>query len=150
MAGPVTFHIDGLSELDAALGEFSKATAKNILKRVGKAALVPMAELAQSLAPVLTGSLKDSITEGTKLTSRQARLAKQAEGPSFVTIYMGPNDPAAVPQEFGTFDQPAQPFMRPAFAQEAENTIKRVADGLKPEIDKAAARARAKALKASR
>jgi len=150
MSGPVTFKIQGLSEMDEALGEFSKATAKNILKRVGKAALVPMADLAQSLAPKLTGQLRDSITEGTKLTSRQARLAKQDDNPSFTTIYMGPNDPAAIPQEFGTFDQPAQPFMRPAFAQEAEATIRRVADGLKPEIDKAAARARAKALKATK
>jgi HK97 gp10 family phage protein len=147
MSGPVTFKIEGLREMDAALGELKKATAKAVLRRVGKAALVPMADAAEANAPVLTGHLRDSITEGTKLTSRQSRLAKKADDRDFVTVYMGPNDPAAVPQEFGTVDQAAQPFMRPAFQAEAEGTIHRVADGMKPEIDKAAARARARALK---
>lgn len=147
MAGTVTIKIDGLRELDSALGELSKAAAKGVLRRVGKAALMPMAEAAEENAPVLTGHLKASITVGTKLTSRQTRLAKQADRKDFVTVYMGPNDPAAVPQEFGTVDDPPQPFMRPAFAAEAENTIKRVADGLRPEIETAAARARARALK---
>ena len=49
--GAVTIKIEGLRELDAAFGELSKATAKNTLIRVGKAALAPMAEVERRLAP---------------------------------------------------------------------------------------------------
>ncbi len=146
----VTMKIAGMRELDAALGEFKKTTAKAILVRVGKVALEPMAEVARALAPddPETGGndLRASIVVGTKLNPRQKRLAKK-EPKDFATVYMGTADPAGVPQEFGTVNHGPQSFMRPAFAQEARATIERVADGLKPEIDKTAARARARALK---
>jgi HK97 gp10 family phage protein len=146
----VTMKIAGLRELDAALGELSKATARNTLIRVGKAALEPMAEVARSLAPddPETGGndLKSSIVVGTKLTPRQKRLAKK-EPKDFATVYMGTADPAGIQQEFGNVNHPPQAFMRPAFAQEAQGTIDRVAKGLKPEIERSAARARARALK---
>jgi HK97 gp10 family phage protein len=153
MSGPVTVKFEGGMELDAAfrslMDDFdaSKATVKNTMRRGMKEALVPMADAAEANAPLLTGHLRDSITEGTKLTSRQARLEKQRDDKSFVTMFMGPNDPAAVPQEFGTFDQPAQPFMRPAFQAEAQGTITRLAGALKAQLDKAVSRAQAKALK---
>lgn len=146
----VTLKIAGLRELDAALGEFKKPTAKAILVRVGKAALEPMADVARSLAPddPETGGrdLGASIVVGTKLNPRQRRLAKR-EPKDFATVYMGTADPAGVQQEFGNVNHGPQSFMRPAFAQEVRATIDRVASGLRPEIDKAAARARAKALR---
>jgi len=152
MSAPVTVKFEGGRELDAALKSLaddfdaSKTTVKNVIRRGLKEALVPMADAAEANAPVLTGHLRDSITEGTKLTSRQARLAKR-EPKDFVTVYMGPNDPAAVPQEFGTVDQPAQPFMRPAFAAEAQATIGRVGTAIRAQLDKAVARAQRKAMK---
>ena len=146
----VTMKIEGLREMDAALGELSKAVARNTLIRVGKAALEPMAEVARSLAPddPETGGndLKASIVVGTKLTSRQKRLAKK-EPKDFATVHMGTADPAGIQQEFGNVNHGPQSFMRPAFAQEAQPTIDRVAKGLKPEIDKSVQRARARALK---
>lgn len=149
----VKMKIAGLRELDAALGEMKKATARAVLVRVGKAALEPMAEVARSLAPddPSTGGndLKASIVVGTKLNARQKRLAKK-EPKDFATVYMGTADVAGVPQEFGTVNHGPQPFMRPAFAQEAQPTIDRVAKGFGPEIEKTAARARAKALKAGK
>ena len=153
MSSPVTVKIEGLMELDAGLRSLmddfdaSKATVKNVMRRGAMEALVPMADAAEALAPVLTGHLRNSITESTRLTSRQARLNRKRDDKSTVTVFMGPNDPAAVPQEFGTFDQPAQPFLRPAFQAEAQNTIGRVAVSLKAQLDKAVKRAQAKALK---
>lgn len=147
---PVTMKIAGLRELDAALGELKKATARSVLVRVGKKALEPMAGAARRLAPddPATGGsdLKNNIVVGTKLNPRQKRLVKK-EPKDFAVVYMGTSDPAGVPQEFGTVNHGPQPFMRPAFEQEARATIDRVAQGLKPEIDKAAQRARARALK---
>jgi HK97 gp10 family phage protein len=148
----VTMHIEGLREMDAALAELSKAVAKNTLIRVGKAALEPMADVARSLAPddPETGGndLRHSINVGTKLSARQKRLAKK-EPKDFATVYMGvsPQAPQGGLQEFGTVNHGPQSFMRPAFQQEAQSTINRVATGLKPEIDKSVARARARALK---
>lgn len=153
MAGAVTFKVEGFKEMDAALQEYrdsfdaSKATTKNILKRAAMDALVPMADAAEANAPVLTGHLRDSIAEGTRLTSRQARLNKARDDASTVNVFMGPDDPGAVAIEFGTFDQPARPFLRPAFQSEAQGTIQRLSGSLKGQLDKATVRAQRKALR---
>lgn len=140
-----TFKIEGLRELDAALGEMSKATAKAVLRRTGIKALQPMAESARGMAPddPATGGkdLKNSISVGTKLNDRQKKMAKKDEGKAFVTVYMGTNDVAGVQQEFGNVNHGPQPFMRPAFEQNAEGAIKIVASELGTEIKKTAARA---------
>lgn len=146
----VTMKITGLREMDAALGQLSKGMARNVLVRVGKKALQPMADRTNELAPddPDTGGndLSGSYIVGTKLNARQKRLAKK-EPKDFATIYMGTNDPAGLQQEFGNVNHAPQPHIRPAFDAEARPTIDRVADGLKPEIEKSAARARARALK---
>lgn len=146
----VTMKIEGLRELDAALGELSKAVARNTLIRVGKKALQPMADLTNRLAPddPETGGndLSGSYIVGTKLNTRQKRLVKK-EPKDFATIYMGTNDPAGLQQEVGNVNHGPQAHVRPAFNQEAEATIRRFADGLEPEIKKSVARAKARALK---
>jgi len=143
--------VDGLRELDAALGQFTKATAKGVLRRVGRDALEPMADAARSLAPddpeTPDPDLESSITIGTRLNKRQASMAKRDEGKAFVTVYMGTNDPAGVQQEFGNENHGPQPFMRPAFDQHAQGTIKLVAEGLGDEITKTAKRVAARAAK---
>lgn len=146
-----TVRLDGLREIDAALGELPKASAKGVLRRVGIKALQPMAETARELAPddPETGGndLKNSIVVGTKLNARQKRMERKAEGKSFVTVYMGTNDPAGVQQEFGNVNHPPKSFMRPAFSQDAEGAIKIVADELGGEIDKTAKRVAARGAK---
>ncbi len=149
-----SFKIEGLRELDAALGEMSKATAKAVLRRTGIKALQPMAETARGLAPddPSTGGkdLKNSISVGTKLNARQKKMAKKDEGKAFVTVYMGTNDVAGVQQEFGNVNHGPQPFMRPAFQAEAQGTIDRVAKDLGSEIEKTATRlAKRRAAKAA-
>jgi HK97 gp10 family phage protein len=153
-----TVRIEGLRELDATLSalgaEFGKPAAKAVLRRVGVKALTPMAETAQALAPddPETGGkdLKASITVGTRLTARQARLNRKREDKSFVEVYMGTADPAGVQQEFGNVNHGPQPFMRPAFDQDADGAIKIVATELGPEIEKTATRlARRRAARAA-
>lgn len=141
-----TIRVDGLRELDAALGQFTKATAKGVLRRVGLKALQPMAEAARNLAPddPATGGndLKASIIVGgsNKLNARQKRIERKAEGKSFVTVYLGTADEAGVPQEFGTVNHGPQPFMRPAFAAEAVGAVDIVASEMGAEITKTATR----------
>lgn len=146
----VDVKIDGLRELDAALvelgSEFSKSMAKGAARRTLLKALEPMRDTAIALAPddpATNGNdLKASITTGTasKLTGRQKRAARKDDR-AHVTVYMGTADPAAVPQEFGTINHGPQAFMRPAYDEEAEPTLRRVGDGLGPEIEKTAERA---------
>lgn len=151
----VTFKVHGLRELDAGFKSLaddfdaSKATVKNTMRAGMKDALQPMADRANQLAPndpETPGGLSQSYHVGTQLTPRQKRLAKK-EPKDFATVYMGTTDPAGVPQEFGTVNHPAQPHIRPAFAQEARATIDRLAQTLRARLDKAIARARRKTLK---
>lgn len=154
-----TVKVEGLSDLDAALGalaaEYGTAAGKGVLRRVGIKALQPMAETARGLAPddPATGGndLKNSITVGTKLNKRQAGLARKDQDKALVTVYMGTADPAGVPQEFGTVNHGPQPFMRPAWDSDKDGALKIVAGELGPEIEKTAARiAKRRAAKAAR
>lgn len=135
----VSVRMEGLRELDAALGELPKATGKATLRRVLKKAAEPLRAKAEQLAPKLSGALALSVAIGTKLTRRQARMAKKAPK-STVEMYVGPNNAAAVPQEFGTHDQRAQPFMRPAWDAEQDGVLVSIGEQLGPEIEKSAAR----------
>lgn len=99
--------IEGLRELDQALGEFSKATARNVLRRVARQALESMAEEARRLAPddpttQAPHDLRTSIVVSEK--QKSGRFGGLAERTSFVTMYMGPTGggyPQAIIQEFG-------------------------------------------------
>jgi len=149
MAGGFTIKVDGLKDLDRALGELPKTTAKATLRRVGIKALKPFDEAWRANAERnrLTGALDGSGGIGTKLTRRQAQQAKKSDDKAFVEVYAGPNNPAAVPAEFGTVDQSPRPFMRPAWDATAGQTLQIVSDELGSEIDKSAKRLARKAVK---
>lgn len=141
--------VEGLAALDMALGELPKATAKNVLRRTGLAALKPFVDKVRSLAPVdedITstpdrppGTLRDSYHASTKLNKSQTRLAKR-EGKSFVEVYAGTGDPAGVQTEFGNEHQKPQPHAIPAWEATQDAVLKIVATQLGDEIDKAAVR----------
>ena len=142
--------IEGFDEMDAALEELTKVTAKNAMVRTLKKAAQPIKERAQQLAPKLTFALEESTSAGTKLTPRQAAIARKA-GKGFAEVYVGTKDPAAVPQEFGTVKAPPQPFMRPAWDMEVGNAMTIIKSDLKEELNRTAERVRVrKARKAGR
>lgn len=147
-----TIKTQGFKEMDAALGEFSKATARNILKRAGLKALEPVVTTAKGRVHRRTGELQESIEASDKLSPRQKRLNRQ---PSTVELYAGPAGDAetkAPPQgtfeEFGTEDHPPHPFLRPAWDTNQSQVLETVKDELGGEIEKATQRAQRKALKA--
>lgn len=147
MPAAITISISGLKDLDRALGELPKTTGKATLRRVGISALQPFdkAWRANAERNRLTGALDSSGGVGTKLTRRQARQQKRVDDKAFVEVYAGPNNPAAVPAEFGTVDQGARPFVRPAWDATAGKTLEIVATELGTEIDKSAKRLARKA-----
>ncbi len=138
----VTVKVDGLRELDAALGQLPKATAKAVLRRVAVKALQPFDRRWRQIAEAhkLTGSYVTSGGVGTKLTKRQARLNRKRDDKSFAEVFAGPNDPSAVPGEFGTHDQRARPSVRPAWDAEKDGALTSVKGQLGAAIEKAAAR----------
>jgi HK97 gp10 family phage protein len=140
---------EGGRELEAALSEFSKATAKNITRRALKTAADPIADAWQGRVKVLTGDLQRSIAVGTKLNRRQTGL-NRAMGKAEVEIHVGTNDSAGLQEEFGNAHQAAHPAGRPAWdAEGGEAALGRIGKELSDEIEKAASRARRRALRAS-
>jgi HK97 gp10 family phage protein len=144
--------IDGLRELDRALGELPKAVARNTLRRVGLKALDPVADSARDMAPddPETGGndLRSSIGVGTKLSSRQAKMNRKREDKSFAEVYAGAGPvPHAHLMEFGTVNHGPQPFMRPAWDQHKTGVLETVKTELGGEIAKAAKRVAARAAK---
>jgi HK97 gp10 family phage protein len=162
----VKVKIEGLAELDAALSQLKKSTAKSVLRRVGIKALAPVQAAAQNLAPVRApsapekyykkgentfirprGTTKKYLFVSTRLNKSQARKARKL-GKSEVEVYMGTRVSSSRLVEFGTSDTPAQPFMRPAWDAEKAGVLDTVATELGAEIDKAAARAAKRASRA--
>ena len=138
-----TFKIEGLAELDEALTELPKATARNVLLRVLKAEAAPIRDTGEQLAPRDKGGLKQSYTIGQKLSRRQK---SQNRKESDVEIYIGPG-PAAkgVQTEFGNAHQAAQPHLRPAFDGNVMRVLDGIRDSLAKEIEKARVRLAKKA-----
>lgn len=136
----VTVKVEGLKQLDEALGILGKSAGKSVLRRIAVKALKPFDDRWRANAPHLTGNLEESGGIGTKLTRRQARLNRKRDDRASVEVFSGPNDPAAVPEEFGWVDGQAQPFMRPAWDATKDEVLGIVKRDLGSEIQKTAER----------
>ncbi len=169
MRGPkMTVSVDGLAELDANLGHLTKATARNVLRKVLTKAGQPIAETMRRLAPddpktgapdlktsiAVSPKLKNKVGHkeysdtlalgGTKAEAVQAlRDARRAGGGSFAEVYVGPGKGGAhgVLQEFGTVNHAPQPFARPAWEQHKGEALEIIKAELGGEIRRAAQRA---------
>lgn len=156
--------IEGLRELEKALKELPRATAKNVMVRTLKNASEPMVSMAAENAPVLTGALKASIgvssrkpkdakgpgaaafaeamkRGASKAEAGQAARAANAKVGGSVEVYVGPGrHPQGVLQEFGTAHNAPKPFMRPAWDATKMDVLGRIKTALGDEIMKAARR----------
>lgn len=140
-----SFRVSGLKELDRALKELPSATAKNVVRRVLLKAAQPIADDMAARAPRDTGYLGEHIDTGVRLSKRQRSVSRKE---SDVEVYAGATRvDQAIFQEFGTIDQPAQPFARPAWEAGKRRALEDVKTGLAVEIDKTAKRAARKAAK---
>lgn len=141
MANPVTFRIEGLRETEKALAELSKAAARSQGRKALQAGGEVLAKRARELVPKDKGHMAESIdVSGTLTRTQKAQHRKQAD----IERFVGPNDPGAVAQEFGTYFHPPQPFMRPAWDQTHGEVLKRISDHLMVGVSQAVARARRK------
>lgn len=138
--------IEGFREASRTLSDLSKTVAKN----VGKRSLMPGAKLLRdavsSNAPRLEGNLADSVIVTDKMTKATKRRKKRA-GDNSVEVYVIADDPAAVPQEYGTHDMPAQPYFARSVASTKARIFELVGEAIRQETTKAAQRAAKKAAK---
>lgn len=169
-------NVEGLTQLDAALGELPKATARSVLKRTLVKAGEPIAQRARELAPddptTATPDLHTSISVSARIKNkvgaseyaavlrgggskeearaalRTARRAAAGEG-SFAMMHVGPDAKHFYGslQEFGTSHHKAQPFMRPAWDEKQDEALEIIKRELGGEIMKAAKRLAARAAK---
>jgi HK97 gp10 family phage protein len=139
-----TVRVEGLVELDNALSELPKATARNVLRRALLKAGEPIRAAAEVNAPERTGTLKTRIAIGTKLTRRQKKMHKRE---SAVEVFVGPSGVLsyAVPQEFGTAHHGPHAYMRPAWDENKTEALEIIKKDLGAEIEKARARLARKA-----
>jgi HK97 gp10 family phage protein len=165
-----TFKIEGLSELDEALKEFTRATGGNILKRAVGTAAAMLADHAIEAAPIDEGDLKRGIkvakpkiinpgtaafaqamreTGDRAIAAEAARAANREAGGSgrSAVTHVGPAKHVGqgILQEFGTAHHKAQPFMRPTWDQYGAEAATVMRDALAEGIDKARERAAKKA-----
>lgn len=136
-----SFKFEGGRELERALGEMKKATAKAVGRRALKKAADPILAAYNARTVVATGTLLDNELVGTKLNRRQAAMNRKM-GKSEVEVHIGTADPAGIQQEFGNVRQAAVPALRPAWdAEGGETALGRIGSELAIEIEKTAARA---------
>lgn len=129
-----TVKVEGLKEVNDALGQLPKATGRNVMRRVAIKRLEPIAEEMRSRAPVDDADLKDSITVTTRKPRRRRKVSE-------VEAYAGPGrHPQASLQEFGTAHHGPQPFARPAWDNGKGDLLPGLADDFWEEINKAAQR----------
>ena len=139
--------VDGLKELDKALSQLPKATAKNTLKRTLMKAADPIDEAASAMAPVDLGKLERSVVVGTRLTrSQQTGGPKLTAGgfrsasKNYVEVHVGTRLSRGQFMEFGTFKDDPSPFMRPAWDANKDRALDIIKSELGPEIERAGAR----------
>lgn len=155
--------LSGFADLDKALAELPRATAKNVLIRTLRKAGEPIAQAARDKVPVDEGDLQKSIAVSTRLknpvgkkefaAAMRAGLGKAAAvgalrdarraagGGSFAEMYVGAGAlPHAHMIEFGTVKMAAQPYMRPAWDSERHNALTIIKRELGAEIIMAAKR----------
>lgn len=127
--------VEGLKELEAALGQFTPTKRRAI----GRVALQNAGEItakaARALVPVDSGGLRESIdVSGTLSKAQKSQHSKQAD----IERFIGPDSrPQGHLREFGGDGNPPQPFMRPAWDATKDRVLERIGDELIVGIEKA-------------
>lgn len=143
MARQQMFRVEGLKELEEALKELPRATARSTLRRTLIVAAQPIARAGEAYAPRRTGELAQSYTVGSRLSRRQRRLHKKE---SQVEVFVGPTaHPKSVQTEFGNAHQAAEPHLRPAWDGNVMGVLDRIRQILAEQIEKTRTRLARKA-----
>ena len=140
-----TVKLIGMRELERALAQLPQATRRRTVQNALRKGGEPIARAARAYVPVDEGNLRESITVSASL-ARSQRGDRGSFAP--VEMYVGPGQhPQAIMQEFGTYKEPAQPYMRPAWDTMRYTALDLIGAHLGLEIEKTARRVARKAAK---
>lgn len=120
MQDGVEVHIEGLSALEETLTTLTKKAAKKILRQAGRRAGTiwkdAIEEQIQRQGLMATDYMVDHIQINTK---------SKSGNDGSITVSVGPAEDAFYGRfaEFGTKNEPAQPFMRPAFDETSQQVL---------------------------
>lgn len=167
-----TIKIEGLRELDAALAQFKKSTARGVMNRALKRAAKPIADAAKQNAPVDTGALRDSIGISVARTGGAGRSAfadalrsgasraeaaaaahaanSAAGGQTTATVQVAAKAPHAVFAEYGTRERGGTLFLSAAMHSRRGEALKLLGKELGSEINKTAKRIAARQARKSK
>ena len=147
--------VEGLAELDKALSELGAELGYKTLRTAGRRAMKPVLDAARAGANEDTGELKQSIA----ITVKKGRGARGKGGDTAADISVGATRRSisvrnedgtrsrkelsminikAGAQEYGTKNQQAQPFLRPALDNNANTVLNSLKTELATAIEKAA------------
>lgn len=150
MTKTIQFSIDGTEELEKALMELPKATAKNAGRRALKEGAQPIIDNFKSRAPRLSGHLIETSGISTKLSRRQRAMHRKRDDRDHVEMFVGAGPaPQAVQQEFGNEDQNAQPSLTPAWESNKGKALSIIGVSLWKNIQRSAERLARKAARLS-
>lgn len=148
----------GGKELEAALAQLGdKGAARRTAERALKLAAQPIRDDWASRVDLQSGDLQRSVKIGKRAQTRATRKFRKGAGQdvveTFVGIDLSEGDPARLAiysyiEEFGSNSQPANPAGRMAWENKKMVAFNRLADDLRSEIEKTAARAARKRAKA--
>lgn len=154
--------ISGTKELEAALGQFTKATQRRVLERALKRSAEPIRRAAADNVPIDTGNLRKSIktvvvrssagraafADAMRQGATRVEAGRAARAANRAAKGTGPSARARVQAtarhaawvEFGTFKMPGRPYMAPAVALNGPRAQASVRNDLKLEIEATAKR----------
>jgi len=149
------YEVEGLKELEKALLELGAELGYKTLRTAGRKAMAPVLQSATAGANEDSGELKRAMAISTK----KGRGARGKGGDTAVEILVGPTrgtvretaadgtkssrklvgvNQKAIAQEYGTVNQKAEPFLRPALANNANQVLSNLGTELAAAIEKAA------------
>jgi HK97 gp10 family phage protein len=121
--GKADVKIEGLAEIAATLRALPRAVRADVMQGVLLSRAVPLQQAAAGMAPVLTGTLQNSIIISAKPpTNRTPKQHRQDR-----EVFVKATSPNAIWQEFGVPHAPPQPFMRPAWDAEKGKLLDNIA-----------------------
>lgn len=127
--------VEGLKELQETLKELPGSLPSTVIRKALARAGEPIERAAATMAPKLTGALQRSIRVASKLSRRQRAIYRQQ---SEYELFVGAGALVqAITQEFGTIENRAQPFMRPAWEANWRKSLEIFRAALAEEIEKA-------------
>jgi len=148
--------VEGLSDINDVLRHLPRALGKATLTRFGKKRLEPMRDAAKAKAPrsekhrqrksKKTGEVAKRLADSIIISGKQGtpgQRRRRSADKSTVEIYMGPSQDVgqkAVPEEFGSINNPPHGYMRGAWDEHAQSLLDNLAKDLGAAVDGAAKR----------